>query len=150
MPVGGEPLIRRIVRWLTANGVTDLVVNLHHRPETLTAALGDGSDLDARVRYSWEQPRVLGSAGGPRKALALLDADLFFLVNGDTIAEVDLATMAEAHMRSGALVTMAVVPNREYLRYGGVHVDEQAAHQGLFAVGDTRRRTPGTSSACRS
>jgi mannose-1-phosphate guanylyltransferase len=132
MPVGGEPLIRRIVRWLTANGVTDLVVNLHHRPETLTAALGDGSDLDARVRYSWEQPRPLGSAGGPRKALALLDADLFFLVNGDTIADVDLATMAEAHMKSDALVTMAVVPNREYLRYGGVHVDEQA-HIGGFS-----------------
>ncbi len=141
MPVGGEPLIRRIVRWLTANGVADLVVNLHHRPESLTAVLGDGSDLGARVCYSWEQPRALGSAGGPRKALPLLDADVFFLVNGDTIAEVDLAKMAEAHVRSGALVTMALVPNREYLRYGGVHVDDQQHVTGFSGRGHASKDT---------
>jgi NDP-sugar pyrophosphorylase family protein len=124
MPVGSEPLIRRIIRGLTAHHVTNLVVNLHHLPETLTAALGDGSDLGARIRYSWEQPRVLGSAGGPRKALPLIDAETFFLVNGDTLAEVDLEALTAAHVSSGALVTLALVPNRDYERYGGVHVDD--------------------------
>src|SRR4029453_6220116 len=70
-PVDGEPLVRRTIRWLTRPGLTDLVVNLHHKPETITAVVGDGSDLGARVRYSWESP-VLGSAGGPRHALPLL------------------------------------------------------------------------------
>src|SRR5262249_10294433 len=36
MPVAGEPLIRRITTWLAAGGVSEIVVNLHHRPETLT------------------------------------------------------------------------------------------------------------------
>ena len=63
-------MIRRIAAWLVANGVDELVLNLHHRPETLTAVLGDGRDLGARVRYSWELPRILGSAGGPRLARA--------------------------------------------------------------------------------
>ena len=45
MPVAGEPMIRRIASWLVSNGVDDLVVNLHHRPETITAVLGDGRDL---------------------------------------------------------------------------------------------------------
>jgi NDP-sugar pyrophosphorylase family protein len=70
-PVDGEPLVRRTIRWLVAHGLRDLVVNLHHRPDTITAAVGDGSDLGARVRYSWES-LVLGSAGGPRHALPLL------------------------------------------------------------------------------
>src|SRR5450759_5358596 len=69
MPVAGEPMIRRIVSWLASHGIVDVVLNLHHRPETLTAVIGDGSDLGVRARYSWEQPRVLGSAGGPRLAL---------------------------------------------------------------------------------
>ena len=69
IPVAGEPMIRRIIRWLTSRGVTDLVLNLHHLPHTLTALVGDGSDLGLRVRYSWESPQVLGSAGGPRHAL---------------------------------------------------------------------------------
>jgi NDP-sugar pyrophosphorylase family protein len=71
VPVNGQTLARRIVRWLAGQGVRDQVLNLHHLPETITASVGDGSDLGARVRYSWEQP-VLGSAGGPRRALPLL------------------------------------------------------------------------------
>ena len=35
--------------------MNDLVVNLHYLPQTVTAVLGDGSDLSVRVRYSWEQ-----------------------------------------------------------------------------------------------
>src|SRR5262249_12811551 len=68
IPVAGEPMIRRIIAWLVRHGVRDLVLNLHHLPASLTAIVGDGSDLAARVRYSWEQPIVLGSAGGPRLA----------------------------------------------------------------------------------
>src|SRR3954453_7159741 len=71
VPVNGETLARRAVRWLVAQGVTDLVLNLHHRPETITGSVGDGSDMGATVRYSWEAP-LLGSAGGPRHALPLL------------------------------------------------------------------------------
>ena len=76
-------------------------VNLHHLPATLTAVVGDGSDLGARVRYSWEQPRVLGSAGGPRQALRIIGADTFLIVNGDTLTDFDLAALADAHRRVG-------------------------------------------------
>ena len=47
MPVAGEPMVRRIIRWLASHGVDDLVLNLHHRPETITAVVGDGRDLGA-------------------------------------------------------------------------------------------------------
>src|SRR4051812_36989828 len=65
VPVNGETLARRAVRWLAGHGVHDLVLNLHHLPATIAASVGGGCDLGARVRYSWEDP-VLGSAGGPR------------------------------------------------------------------------------------
>ena len=122
IPVGGEPMIRRIMRWLASSGVTDLVLNLHYLPDTITATSGDGSDLRVRVRYSWEQPRVLGSAGGPRLAQDIVGAETFFIVNGDTLTDLDLCPMADAHARSGALVTLALVPNRRPEQYGGVRV----------------------------
>jgi mannose-1-phosphate guanylyltransferase len=124
IPVAGEPMIRRIIAGLSAHGVADLVLNLHHLPDTLTSVVGDGRDLGVRVRYSWE-PRILGSAGGPRRAIPLLAAvdAPFFIVNGDTITDVDLTAMTAAHVSSGALVTLALVPNREFLRYGGVAID---------------------------
>ena len=151
-PVDGEPLVRRTIRWLVSHGLHDLVVNLHHRPETITAVVGDGSDLGARIRYSWESP-VLGSAGGPRHALPLLvdaasprggagqAADrTFVLVNGDTLTTVDLAAMIEQHRRSGAQVTMAVIPNPRPDKYGSVLIDADGA-----VTGFARRGSPAAS-----
>jgi len=122
LPVAGPSLIERVTRWLAAAGIRDLLVNLHYRPETITARLGDGAGLGVRVRYSWEHP-VLGSAGGPRRAFALTTGDRLWLVNGDTICDLPLDEMAAAHAISDALVTMAVVPNPDSNRYGGATLD---------------------------
>jgi len=135
MPVAGEPLVRRIVRWLGTNGVTNLVLNLHHLPATIAAVAGDGSDLGVRIRYSWEQPVVLGSAGGPRLALPMLGGDPFVIVNGDTLTDVDLCALAAAHASAGALVTLALVPNREPQRYGGVRLDRRSRVTGFVPRG---------------
>jgi len=139
VPVNGEPLARRVVRWLAGQGIRDLILNLHHKPETIAAVIGDGSDLGVRVRYSWEQP-VLGSAGGPRRALPLLidgGADTFLLVNGDTLTDVDIASMVESHAASGALVTMAVIPNPQPDKYGGVSVADGNMVTGFPKAGST-------------
>src|SRR5688572_3828387 len=129
LPLGNEPLARRILRWLGRSGVRDAVLNLHHLPHTLTGAIGDGSDIGVRVRYSWEMP-VLGSAGGPRRALPLLAGtpegapyESFLIVNGDTLTDVNLAALVADHHSSSALVTMAVIPNTEPKKYGGVAAD---------------------------
>ena len=135
IPVAGEPIIRRIVRWLAVHEVRDLVVNLHYLPQTVTAVLGDGSDLSVRVRYSWEQPRILGSAGGPRHALDLLGEDTFVIVNGDTLTDLNLSALLEAHRASGAAVTMALVPNREPDKYGGVVLDRDGRVVGFVSRG---------------
>jgi mannose-1-phosphate guanylyltransferase len=136
VPVAGQPLARRILRWLAGEGVTDAVLNLHHLPHTLTERIGDGSDLGMRVRYSWELP-VLGSAGGPRRAVPLLGAPVFLIVNGDTLTNVDVNALVAAHQRSGALVTMAVVPNTEPQKYGGVVMDADGTVRGFARRGST-------------
>ncbi|MBI2187912.1 MAG: NDP-sugar synthase [Acidobacteria bacterium] len=133
MPVAGEALVRRILRQLQTAGIRDAVLNLHHLPHTITREVGDGSDLGLRVRYSWEMP-VLGSAGGPRQALDLLPSS-FLIVNGDTLADVDVAAFVAVHRRTRALVTMAVVPNTEPEKYGGVLVDADGTVTGFARRG---------------
>jgi NDP-sugar pyrophosphorylase family protein len=137
-PVAGVPLIDRILRWLAAQQVGDAVLNLHHKPETIGAIVGDGSGFGIRVRYSWEHPRILGSAGGPRHALPLL-GDRFLIVNGDTLTDVPLARLIDRHLSTGAEVTLALVPNREPLRYGGVLVADDGAVVEFTRRGDPRR-----------
>ena len=135
IPVAGEPAIRRILCWLASHQVADVVLNLHYLPETITAVVGDGSDLSVRARYSWELPRLLGSAGGPRQALPILGAETFFIANGDTLTDVDLAALAAAHQASGARVTLAVVPNLAPHQYSGVQLDCDDAVLGVVPRG---------------
>jgi NDP-sugar pyrophosphorylase family protein len=136
IPVGGEPIMCRILRWLASSGTTDVVINLHYLPATLTGLVGDGSDLGLRVRYSWEQPVVLGSAGGPRQALDLIaPVRSFLIVNGDSLSSVNVETLADAHESSDALVTLALTVNRWPLRYGGVRLDRNGCVIGFSRPG---------------
>ncbi len=160
VPVNGDTLARRVIRWLSSFGIRDFVLNLHHLPATITSSVGDGSDLGARVRYSWENP-VLGSAGGPRHALPLLtDSEFasrqlsaagrqarnsqppaasrqqpFLIVNGDTLTDVDVAAMLAAHTQTGAAVTMALIPNPRPDKYGGVTVSDGGWVNGFSRAG---------------
>ncbi|MGE0864830.1 MAG: sugar phosphate nucleotidyltransferase [Vicinamibacterales bacterium] len=117
LPVAGEALVLRILRSLRAAGLTRVVLNLHHRADTITREVGDGAGLGLAVRYSWET-EVLGSAGGPARAVPLLESDRFLIVNGDTLADVDLTALAAQHVDTNALVTMAVVDGDP--KYNGV------------------------------
>jgi NDP-sugar pyrophosphorylase family protein len=130
--------VRRLLRYGARWGIHDVVLNLHYLPETITAQVGDGSDLDVRVRYSYESP-VLGSAGGPRKALALLPDEPFFIINGDTLTDVDLDALATNHRETGALVTIAVIPNEKPERYGGLIVDSTGRFHSVVPAGSRVR-----------
>ena len=130
VPVNGIPLISRAISWLVSEGIADLVVNLHHHPESIAAIVGEGRGTGARVRYSWENP-VLGSAGGPRHALPLLvdepftrgADDTFLMVNGDTLTSLNLQRLLAEHRETSALVTMSLIPNPRPEHYGGVRVE---------------------------
>jgi NDP-sugar pyrophosphorylase family protein len=123
--------------WLQRAGVRRVVLNLHHKPETITAIVGDGSHLGLTVTYSWEGT-VLGSAGGPRRALPLLDAARFLIINGDTLTDCDLQAVIRRHDAGRARVTMAVVEG-DVQRYGGVIVDAADRVSGFGKPGPDAR-----------
>ena len=143
LPVAGRPLIVRILQQLQRAGVRRVVINLHHRADTITRVVGDGAHLGLEVRYSWEA-QVLGSGGGPARALPLLAADRFFIVNGDTLANVDLPSLAEAHAASGALATLAVAPaNLE--KYNALVADGLGRFGGIVPRGTAPAGVPDSS-----
>lgn len=135
VPVAGEALARRVIRQLAAEGITDVVLNLHHLPHTIAAEVGDGSDLGVVARYSWEQPVVLGSAGGTRLAAELIEADRFVTVNGDTLTNVSLERLHAAHGSLGTMVTLALTRHPDPSRYGGVRVNAHSRVTGFAPKG---------------
>jgi mannose-1-phosphate guanylyltransferase len=106
LPVQGEPILARNIRWLAQAGVRRVWVNLHYRGDLIRAALGEGMQWGVRIDYS-EEPIILGTAGGVRKVLPSL-APTFFVVYGDNLVQLDLAALSAIHAQQHADVTIAV------------------------------------------
>ena len=76
----GRTLLDSILDRAEAAGVPEAVVNLHYLGEMIEARLARRAR--PRVNLSREETR-LETGGGVRKALSLLGADAFFVINGD-------------------------------------------------------------------
>ena len=45
MPLGGRTLIERVLGWLATQHIGQVVLNLHHLPESICGVVGDGTHL---------------------------------------------------------------------------------------------------------
>ena len=122
IPFMGRPLIGYVAEYLAGYGFDDIVVNLHHQPESVRAALGDGGDYGVRFHYV-EEPVILGTSGAIGNARALLDdGDAFVVINGKLATDIDLTEALETHRRTRALATLVLRPNPARERYSTVEV----------------------------
>jgi NDP-sugar pyrophosphorylase family protein len=110
IPILGKPLVGYVAEYLARYGCNEIVVNLHHRPDSVRRALGDGSRFGVKLQYV-EEPVILGTSGAMDNARALLDADTFVVVNGKIITEIDLNAAFATHRRSKAIATLVLLPN---------------------------------------
>src|SRR5262245_35275350 len=112
LPVCGLPILRYGIANLVGHGIRDLVINTHHRGDVIQRALGDGGAFGARIQYIHE-PVILGTGGGLKHALPLLDPDgrdePFVSVNGKLIFDVDFTALFESYRRAGDILGMMVV-----------------------------------------
>ena len=106
LEIGGVPLIERHLQRLAACGIEHVVVNLSYRGTQIRERLGDGERLGLAIRYSDEGEPPLETAGGIVRALPLLGAEPFLLVNADVFTDFDFAELL-ADPRSA----LVLVPN---------------------------------------
>lgn len=111
IPFLGKPLVGYVAEYISEHGFKDIVVNLHHQPDSVIEALGDGSRFGVNISYTREEPEILGTAGALDNARDLLQDDTFLIVNGKIITDIDIAAAVETHRSSGALATMVLKPN---------------------------------------
>jgi NDP-sugar pyrophosphorylase family protein len=119
IPFLGRPLVGYVAEYLSHYGFNDVVVNLHHRPESVRAALGDGSRFGVRLEYV-EEEVILGTSGALDNARALLEGETFAVVNGKIVTDINLAEALETHRRAGALATLVLLPNSKRERFSVV------------------------------
>ncbi|NIQ37807.1 MAG: NTP transferase domain-containing protein [Proteobacteria bacterium] len=129
VPFANRPLIQYCLEWLGKNGVDEVVINLHHQPESIRSAIEKRS-WPIRIHFSHE-PEILGTAGGVKKAEKYFKDETFFMVNGDSLYEVDLAGPVAYHKKKGALATMVLRERTPEDPYGTVGVDAKGRITGI-------------------
>ena len=124
LPLGERPIIDVLLAQLAAARVTRVFVCLGYLAPLMQAFLGDGSRWGLAI-----EPRIeaepLGTAGGLRTLEGL--SDDFFVVNGDTLTDLDFPAMAAAHREAGAVATLFTPWVDEQIDYGVVSIDEGGA-----------------------
>jgi NDP-sugar pyrophosphorylase family protein len=120
IPFLGRPLVGYVAEYLSRYGFDEVVVNLHHRPESVREALGDGSRFNVRLFYV-EEKEILGTSGALDNARSLLDGDTFIVINGKIVTDINLSEALETHRRTGALATLVLLPNTLRERFSVVH-----------------------------
>ena len=125
LPVLGKPLVGYVAEYLATFGIKDVVVNLHHEPDSVRRALGDGSNFGVHLEYVHE-PVILGTSGALDNARAFLDRETFAVVNGKLITNLDLNAALAHHRAQNALATLVLKRNIARERFSMIET-----HDGL-------------------
>ena len=114
--VGGETLLQRAIEKLKNEGVSEIVINVHHFSRLVISFLNN-SDFGIKIHISDETEKLLDTGGGLKKAAGFLAGDEPILIyNVDIISNLSLKLLLEEHLNSNSIVTLAV-RKRETQRY---------------------------------
>ena len=110
IPILGKPLVGYVAEYLASYGWRDILINLHHRPDSVRNALGDGGKFGVKLQYI-EEPTILGTSGALDNARAYFESETFLVINGKLICDIDLNATLQTHRESGAIATLVLLPN---------------------------------------
>lgn len=116
LPVVDRPCLWYLLRSLSRAGIEEVILACGYKSEQMRAAIGDGSDLDLDIIYSYED-EPLGTGGAMKLVEDRLD-DVFVAANGDVFASIDVASEIREHVSTGASVTIALTPVENPCEFG--------------------------------
>ena len=107
VPVGGVPMLERVIGRLKAAGFDEITVNVHHFGQQIIDFLQAKQNFGLTIHVSDERNQLLDTGGGILKARPYLDGNEPFLVhNADIMTDIDLGAIYRKHVESQAHATL--------------------------------------------
>lgn len=107
--VNGKSLLQRNIEYLQKNGIYDVIINVHHFPDQIIAAVSENNGWGSRISISDERREVLETGGGLQKARHLFTpGENFITLNADILTDLNLTEFIHFHQQHKALITLAV------------------------------------------
>ena len=108
---GGKPLLQYHLENLARAGVGQIIINYARLGEMIEQQFGDGRAFGVDIIYSPEGDEPLETGGGIKKALPLLGAEAFIVVNADIWTDFDFRQLPQTPPGMAHLV---LVPNPDH------------------------------------
>ena len=121
VPVVDRPFLCHQIDILKSAGISEIVFSVAYRPDRVRSVFGDGSAHGVHIHYAVEET-PLGTGGAVKNAEPLLD-DRTVVLNGDILADVNLADVIGEHETSKAAATLVLTPVPNPAAYGLVEID---------------------------
>lgn len=118
VPVGGKPMLRRVIEKLRDSGITRIVINTHHFAGQIADYLRDNDNFGCDISISFEE-ELLDTGGGLLKARPLLDdgtGEPILVHNADILTDFPIKEMENCFLDNEADVTL-LVDRRDTSRY---------------------------------
>jgi D-glycero-alpha-D-manno-heptose 1-phosphate guanylyltransferase len=134
-PVGNQPFLELLLLRLKQSGFTRVILSvgyLHGMIREHFGSLFEGVDLT----YAGEE-EPLGTGGATLRALRLGHSSPVFVLNGDTLVDLDFDAMLSRHVAREASVSLAVAEMADCSRFGRVLIEED------HVVGFAEKGLPG-------
>ncbi|MDH4179965.1 MAG: nucleotidyltransferase family protein, partial [Armatimonadota bacterium] len=122
LPIANRPVMSCILEHLARHGFTDVIANLHYRPEDIVDYFGDGSRFGVNLAYTHEE-QLWGIAGGVRRCKDFFAGETFLVIGADDLTDMDLTALVAEHRRAGAMASIGLVEVEETSQYGIVVTD---------------------------
>jgi D-glycero-alpha-D-manno-heptose 1-phosphate guanylyltransferase len=122
-PVCGRPFLEHLFDYLLKYGINKVVIAAGYRHEDIISHFGN-KFKDLYIAYSIEK-EPLGTGGAILKATGSVFSDSFFVMNGDTYFDVDLASFVSSFSKNNAFLSIALKPMENFDRYGSVAIDNE-------------------------
>jgi mannose-1-phosphate guanylyltransferase len=124
LPIGGQPMIERVLAWLGGHGVDEAVLSLGYRPDAFLSAYPDGTCAGVKLAYAVEDSPLdtAGAVGFAARSAGLNST--FVVVNGDVLTGLDVSALAAFHRQRAAEATIALTPVADPSAFGVVPTDE--------------------------
>ena len=123
LPLGPCPLMVWNLLLLRKHGISEVMINLHYLGDQIRRTLGTGSQWSMHLSYSHE-PSLLGTGGALKQVESFFKDEPFLVLNGDTVADVDMARVVAHHRREAALATMVLRDDPDVEQWGVIETDQ--------------------------
>lgn len=113
------PIIEYSIKKAIKYGFDEIIINVHHHYQKIIDYIQSNNCYNINIKFSIEKDLLLETGGGLKNAKWFFDDNKPFLVfNCDTISDINFLDFYNQHLKSNALITLAVrnrITNRYFL-----------------------------------